>query len=161
MNGARNADVYGLPLAHLGKTGNQLLSEHLSGVAEQCSEIAKKLGLEKAGELIGLLHDLGKATKTFQDYLLSFGIDGEARDDLRGKIDHSTAGAQCLLANIHGAQKEDSLHGIVARFLAICIASHHSGLIDCIEPDGNDKLTQRLQKHDNSTRFVEAWRNLD
>lgn len=161
MNGAPDAEVYGLHLAHLGKTGNQLLSEHLSGVAGQCSEMAKKLGLEKAGELIGLLHDLGKATKTFQDYLLSFASDGEARDDLRGKIDHSTAGAQCLLANIHGAQQEDSLQGIVARFLAICIASHHSGLIDCLEPDGNDKLTQRLAKPDNSTRFVEAWTNLD
>lgn len=161
MNGVRDDEVYGLHLAHLGKTGNQLLSEHLSGVAGQCSVLAKKLGLERAGELIGLLHDLGKATKTFQDYLLSFASDGEARDDLRGKIDHSTAGAQCLLANIHGAQQEESLPGIVARFLAICIASHHSGLIDCLEPDGNDKLTQRLAKPDNSTRLLEAWTNLD
>ena len=88
MNGVRHAGVYGLHLAHLGKTGNQLLSEHLSGVAGQCSELARKLGLEKAGELIGLLHDLGKATKTFQDYLLSFANDGQCRDDLRGKIDH-------------------------------------------------------------------------
>jgi CRISPR-associated endonuclease/helicase Cas3 len=144
----------------VGKTGNQLLSEHLSGVAQRCSETAKKLGLEKAGELIGLLHDLGKATKEFQDYLLSFASDDEAREDLRGKIDHSTAGAQCLLANFHGAQQEDSLQGIVARFLAICIASHHSGLIDCLGIDGDDKLAQRLAKPDKSTRFVEAWTNL-
>ena len=161
MNGVRDAEVYDLHLAHLGKTGNQLLSEHLSGVAGRCSELAKKLGLEKAGELIGLLHDLGKATKTFQDYLLSFASDGEPRDDLRGKIDHSTAGAQCLLANIQGAQQEGSLQGIVARFLAVCIASHHSGLIDCLEPDGDDKLTQRLAKPDISTRLLEAWTNLD
>jgi CRISPR-associated endonuclease/helicase Cas3 len=161
MDRVRDARVYGPHLAHLSKTGSQLLSEHLSGVAGRCSELAKKLGFEKAGELIGLLHDLGKATKTFQDYLLSFESDGEARDDLRGKIDHSTAGAQCLLANIRGAQQEDSLQGIVARFLAICVASHHSGLIDCLEPDGNDKLTQRLAKPDRSSRFVEAWTNLD
>lgn len=161
MDGACDAEVYGLHLAHLGETGNQLLSEHLSGVAGRCSESAKKLGLEKAGELIGLLHDLGKATKTFQDYLLSFASDGEGRDDLRGKIDHSTAGAQCLLANIRGARQEDSLQGIVARFLAICIASHHSGLIDCLEPDGDDKLTQRLAKPDSTIRLLEAWTNLD
>ncbi len=161
MNGVRDAEAYGLHLAHLGKAGNQLLSEHLSGVAGGCSESAKKLGLEKAGELIGLLHDLGKATKRFQDYLLSFASDGEARDDLRGKIDHSTAGAQCLLANIRGAQKEECLEGVVARFLAVSIASHHSGLIDCLEPDGKDKLNQRLKKSDHDTRFVEAWTNLD
>lgn len=161
MNGTRDAEVHGLHLAHLGKTENQLLSEHLSGVAKQCSELAKKIGLEKAGELIGLLHDLGKATRTFQDYLLSFATDGEPRDDLRGQIDHSTAGAQCLLSNINGAQLEDSLQGIVARFLAICIASHHTGLINCLEPDGTDRLSQRLAKPDNRTRLSEAWKNLD
>ena len=161
MNGVRDAGDYGLHLAHLGKTGNQLLSGHLSGVAGRCSEAAKKLGLEKAGELIGLLHDLGKATKEFQDYLLSFASDGEARDDLRGKIDHSTAGAQCLLANIPGAKREDSLPRIVANFLAICIASHHSGLIDCLAPDGDDKLTERLDKPDKNSRLLEAWAGLD
>jgi len=161
MNGVRDAGDYGLHLAHLGETGNQLLSEHLSGVAARCSELANKLGLEKAGELIGLLHDLGKATKTFQDYLLSFATDGEACDDLRGKIDHSTAGAQCLLANIPGAKREDSLPRIVANFLAICIASHHSGLIDCLAPDGDDKLTERLDKPDKNSRLLEAWAGLD
>jgi hypothetical protein len=32
MNGVRNAEVDGLHLAHLGKTENQLLSEHLSEI---------------------------------------------------------------------------------------------------------------------------------
>jgi CRISPR-associated endonuclease/helicase Cas3 len=161
MNGVRNDEVYCTHLAHLGEKGGQFLSEHLSGVAGHSSKLAKKLGLEKAGELIGLLHDLGKATKEFQDYLLSFASDGEAREYLRGKIDHSTAGAQCLIANIQGAQQEDSVQGLVARFLAICIASHHSGLIDCLELDGDDRLNQRLRKPDSSTRFAEAWANLD
>jgi CRISPR-associated endonuclease/helicase Cas3 len=161
MDGIPHARIHGHYFAHLGKKGNQLLSEHLSGVAAQCSELANKIGLGKAGELIGLLHDLGKATKTFQDYLISFTNDCESRGDLRGKIDHSTAGAQCLLANIQGAQQENSIQGIVARFLAICIASHHSGLIDCLEADGSDKLTQRLAKPESSTRLSEAWANLD
>src|SRR5579875_2751034 len=120
------SDAHNLHLAHLGEPENQLLSDHLNGVAERCSRLAEKLRLEKAGELIGLLHDIGKATKEFQDYLLSFADDGESRDDLRGKIDHSTAGAQCLLEKIHGAQQEDSCSGLIARFLAICIVSHHS-----------------------------------
>ena len=161
MNRVRDSEAYGLHLAHMGERGPQLLSEHLTGVAGQSSQLAKKIGLEKAGELIGLLHDLGKATKTFQDYLLSSASDGEAPDDLRGKIDHSTAGAQCLLENIQNARREDGLQGMAARFLAICIASHHSGLIDCLAPDGDDKLTQRLEKADTSTRFAEAWANLD
>jgi CRISPR-associated endonuclease/helicase Cas3 len=161
MDGVRNGDLNRPHFAHLSATGNQILSEHLSGVAGRCSALAQKIGLEKAGELIGLLHDLGKATRKFQDYLLCFASDGEACEDLRGKIDHSTAGAQCLLANIRGAQKEECLEGVVARFLAMSIASHHSGLIDCLEPDGKDKLNQRLTKSDHDTRFAEAWINLD
>lgn len=161
MNATWDSEADGLHLAHLGKHGNQLLSEHLSGVAGRCSELAKKLGLEKAGEIIGLLHDLGKATKTFQDYLLSFASDANGREDLRGQIDHSTAGAQCLLANIKNAQQEDSYQGLVARLLAICIASHHSGLIDCLNPDGDDSLSQRLAKPDRRTRLLEAWNSLD
>ena len=161
MTGVQGCQVHGLHLAHVGKIGSQSLAEHLNGVSRQCSKLAKKLGLERAGELIGLLHDLGKATKTFQDYLISFENGREACEDLRGKIDHSTAGAQCLIANIHDAQQEDGLQGTVARFLAICIASHHSGLINCLEPDGTDKLTQRLGKRDRDTRYREAWKNLD
>lgn len=161
MTDVRDAGYCRLHLAHVGDTGSQLLSEHLSGVAAQCAVMARKLGLERSGELIGLLHDLGKATKVFQDYLLSFTRDGEASEHLRGQIDHSTAGAQCILEKISGAQQEDSLHGIVARFLAICIASHHSGLIDCLAPDGEDKLSRRLAKPETSTRLLEAWQTLD
>ena len=146
--------------AHIGEAEHQLLSDHLIGVAARCSKFARKLGLEKSGELIGLLHDLGKATKEFQEYLLSCVNDGTARTQSRSKIDHSTAGAQYLLANIPGARDEDSLGGLVARFLALCIVSHHSGLIDCLEPDGNDKLSQRLKKEDKLTRFAEARTNL-
>lgn len=161
MGGAPFTKCYETHIAHLGKTQNQSLSEHLRGVAARCSETARNLGLPRAGELIGLLHDLGKATTEFQDYLLSFAHGGEEREELRGQIDHSTAGAQCLLAHIQATQQEDSIAGLVARFLAICIASHHSGLIDCLAPDGTDKLAQRLDKSDRRTRSSEAWANLD
>ena len=161
MDGDRDRGGGAPHLAHLGKTEHQSLADHLAGVAQQCSDSAAKLGLVKAGELIGLLHDLGKATGRFQEYLVSFVDGSEAREDLRGTVDHSTAGAQCLLANISGAQQEDSLPGVVARFLATCIASHHSGLIDCLDPGGVDGLTHRLRKPDRSTRLSEAWESLD
>ena len=38
----------------------QSLQSHLEGVGALSGQFAGKLGLEMAGELIGLLHDLGK-----------------------------------------------------------------------------------------------------
>lgn len=58
------------------------------------------------GELIGLLHDLGKCTDGFQNRLL--------RDGPR--VDHATAGA--VACSKYYGRFED----------AACIAGHHSGL---------------------------------
>ena len=146
--------------AHLGASGNQCLSDHLAGVAKRASDYATPLCLRRAGELIGLLHDLGKASDKFQAYLLSFspGAEGGPRNDLRGKVDHSTAGAQALLAHIPGAGQDRTLARIVAHVLALCIASHHSGMIDCLAPDGADGLTRRLTR---IHRLNEAWSHID
>jgi CRISPR-associated endonuclease/helicase Cas3 len=60
-------------IAHLRKAGGdpQSLEEHLLGVAEIAQRLASKIGLEPQGELIGLLHDLGKYSNEFQAYLKS------------------------------------------------------------------------------------------
>lgn len=44
----------------------QSLEAHLLGVAEEAKSFAAKIGLSIQGELIGLLHDLGKYSKEFQ-----------------------------------------------------------------------------------------------
>ena len=49
----------------------QPLSEHLRNVAELTSFAAAKVGLPLAGHLVGLLHDFGKYSKEFQNYILS------------------------------------------------------------------------------------------
>jgi CRISPR-associated endonuclease/helicase Cas3 len=148
--------------AHNGITGDQPLDEHLHGVSRRCSQYARKIGLPLTGALIGLLHDLGKSSEIFQTYLRSFapGSGIEPQDELRGKIDHSTAGAQCLVRNLPGAENQASLGGLVARLLGLCIASHHSGLIDCLTPNGEDGLTRRLEKKNSATRYAEAWASI-
>jgi CRISPR-associated endonuclease/helicase Cas3 len=73
------------------------------GVAEIAKRHASKIGLEPQGELIGLLHDLGKYSNEFQSYLKSaVGLINQDEDEfvnargLKGKVDHSTAGAQLV-----------------------------------------------------------------
>ncbi len=150
-------------LAHIGESGKQTLREHLLGVAKRARAHAAKLDLPAAGELIGLLHDLGKSSDIFQSYLSSFhaGSAIEPQDELRGKLDHSTAGAQCIVRNLPGGEVDGGLPGILAQLLALCIASHHSGLIDCLLPGGEDDLTRRLRKDDNVTRYPEAWESVN
>ncbi len=140
----------------------QLLSEHLLQVSRRSRQLAAKLNLPHAGELIGLLHDLGKATVTFQDYLLSYDktTDIEPQDELRGKIDHSTAGAQIIGREL-AAGKKDRLAQELASLLASPIMSHHSGLIDCVAPNGEDRFARRMKKRDEETRAGEAWRTVD
>lgn len=149
-------------LAHLGgRLGRQTLLDHLLGVSSHARRNANKLGLSDAGELIGLLHDAGKATDYFLDYILSF-EEGSGRTPLthlRGKIDHSTAGAQCIQKYMPEA-KGNGAESLVALLLGLCIASHHSGLIDCLKPDGTDALTLRLKYEEEHTRATEAWSNL-
>ncbi|MDK9702046.1 MAG: CRISPR-associated helicase Cas3' [Sulfuritalea sp.] len=139
-------------IAHVRKTGKpQSLQAHLSGVGAKASGSAAKVGLACQGELIGLLHDLGKYSSAFQAYLKSaVGILNQDEDEeyvdadhLRGRIDHSTAGAQLLW---NWLSSQGSLGGLVGQALALCVASHHSGLIDCLTPGGEDAFGKRMRK---------------
>jgi CRISPR-associated endonuclease/helicase Cas3 len=89
------------PIAHVREPGHveQTLQSHLEGVAYLSGQSASKLGMALAGELIGLLHDLGKYSREFQTYLQSAtGILNPDEDDdyvdawqKKGKSDYSIA----------------------------------------------------------------------
>src|SRR3970040_257921 len=113
-------------IAHLRKAGGdpQSLEEHLLGVAEITKRLASKIGLEPQGELIGLLHDLGKYSNEFQAYLKSaVGLINQDEDEyvdargLKGKVDHSTAGAQLVWGEL---SKRGQLGQIAGQILALC-----------------------------------------
>lgn len=70
------------------------------------------------GYLAGLWHDLGKFPPEWQEYLRAK-VDPHA-DDVSGKVDHSTAGAQHSI----------KAHPALGHLLAYIIAGHHSGLMD-------------------------------
>lgn len=154
----------------------QSLEAHLFAVAGLSAKNAGKLklasdhsnqsmGLEAVGEILGLLHDFGKYSKAFQDYLGSaVGLIDQDTDDyvdakqLRGRIDHSTAGAQFIWQHL---SKEGPLGRLVGQMLALCVASHHSGLIDCLTPSGDDTFGTRMNKLVEKTHLDEARASAD
>ena len=138
----------------------QELGTHVYAVAAITSRLAGKIGLSHAGELIGLVHDLGKYSDAFQSYLRRAAGDAamemEPAFSLKESVDHSTAGAQII-----GDGLRSGNGGIASQMLAMCVASHHSGLIDCIDPGGVDLLTRRIEKHGALSHREEAWSQAD
>ncbi len=146
----------------------QSVSEHLLATGDLTAKLAAKIGLEEYGELLGIVHDLGKLTEEFLNYIKSATnlLDLEEDDDLnikdkKGKIDHSTAGAQFIYKELTKKQTESQAYDVLLQILPLIVASHHSGLIDCITPDGIDQFSQRMSKDERETRLNEAFSNLD
>lgn len=136
----------------------QPLIDHLTQTSRLAERFASKVGLPEVGKIMGLLHDLGKASGEFQGYLrsrqglISPDEDGYV-DAKRGEVDHSTAGAQLVYEKLASRGREGR-H--LAQFLALAIASHHSGLIDCLKPSGENNFERRITKDDKNTRLAEA-----
>ena len=94
-------------LAHVRRDGlaEQRVPEHLRRVGDLMAEFAAGIGLSATARLIGLLHDLGKCTKEFADYL-AYCRQNPDDHSRRGTVDHATAGGQ-LLRRRYGAHSEE------------------------------------------------------
>jgi CRISPR-associated endonuclease/helicase Cas3 len=131
----------------------QPVYEHLQEVSAECARLAKKIGAEDAGRLIGLLHDFGKYSNAFQDYITK-----NTANKRRGEVDHATAGAQ----QVWQVFKDYNIHGqLTGQILALCLASHHGGLLDCLKPDGKPGFQKRITKDDAETHLMECLEKAD
>ena len=156
-------------IAHIRKTDGvvQSVQDHLMGTAVIAKCLTGKLGLELAGELLGLMHDFGKYSQKFQKYIESAtGInpDIDMEDALPGgkKIDHSTAGAQWVYRELRKFGAAQGIGELFGQMLGLCIASHHGeGLIDCLDGEGNAVWKKRFEKDDELTHLAECERNAD
>ena len=106
-------------IAHISEGRIQTVREHLLGTAELAGQFGSSMRLEKETEHMAKYHDAGKLGDDFQAYILG---------KHKGRVDHSTAGAQLLY------RQRDKL-GVLATLLALCIAGHHCGIPDL----GNSK----------------------
>lgn len=144
----------------------QLLCDHLQNTACLAMGVAGKIGLARAGQLLGLLHDVGKYSHFFQEYIKSATglLDPDADNGfvdvtgLKGKIDHSTAGAQWIWQQFSRYGDQGKL---VGQILAVCLASHHGGMLDCLRPDGVNGFQKRINKPHERTHLQECQDRAD
>ncbi len=156
-------------VAHIRKVDKyqQLVQTHLTETAAIARELAAKLDLPAAGELLGLMHDFGKYSQVFQEYIkAATGVnpDVDVEDTLPNgkKIDHSTAGAQWVYDRLKKFGAQNGIGELVGQILGLCIASHHgAGLIDCLNSEGEAVWLTRFSKDDALTHLAECEQNAD
>lgn len=124
-----------------GKKYIQTVEEHCHGVAEIAAELLRDIGLEKTAYLAGIIHDLGKFSENFKNYIEK-AADGEKVQ--RGSVNHTFAGVRFLLEK-HSDEQLSGFSDIVLEILAYAVGAHH-GLFDCVDDNNNNGFTKRIQK---------------
>ena len=110
----------------------QELREHLTTTAKYAKEKAAVFGAGETGEIIGLLHDIGKYGRDFQEKM---------RGKTKRSVNHAMAGAFTL--------KEK--YGKLAEMFGIIIASHHTGLPNSGTKSDKDNINYRGKLYEYET----------
>jgi CRISPR-associated endonuclease/helicase Cas3 len=131
----------------------ELMNDHEKNVAQLCRSFLARIDPElgDCGELLGLWHDLGKYSRSFQAYLRQ---SGESKDihasEVLGRVDHSTAAAKWIT-------QRDSKFG---RLFAYIFAGHHAGLPNWDIGVGRSGLKFRLSKSIDETWLCDASQSI-
>lgn len=169
-------------LAHIVKSSDgkvqkeQLLLNHLKNCAIYSREIGTDIGIPTICFLIGLLHDTGKSSTAFQQYI---------RGSFDGRVIHSSTGARFLevfkaklkkkiiikhMARGGNPKNTEFVNEIKVAMLYVelmqyAILAHH-GLFDCIENNIykfgerliiNDKLGENQTDEDKFLNLLDNW----
>ncbi len=130
-------------LAHYRITDDriQTVEEHLEGVKTKCERYAEQLQFGNTGRLLGVLHDMGKYTEEFYDYINeSVRRQKAGEPKLNSTVDHGKHGAILVLERYHD---KDIFGRMMSEIAAMLICYHHGGLEDFMSEDLNIPLLNR------------------
>lgn len=126
-------------IAHITNDGRtQLLIEHLINVGDKSAEFAREFDEEKLARTIGIYHDIGKATIECQNRLYNHGAGA--------LVDHSTPSAKFLLNETGNYTITDINKNTKNTIVAMCIMSHHTGLVNRNNDIEQGSYNTRLNK---------------
>lgn len=131
--------------AHISKDGTvQTVGQHCKNTAELAKKHLYKQELADTAYLAGLLHDAGKCTDKFRDYIEKA---SHGEDVYRGSVIHTFAAVRFLLNTYHSSSASDAnlINDTTAEILSSAIGGHH-GLFDCFDEDENCGFTHRISK---------------
>ncbi|QFU18027.1 CRISPR-associated endonuclease Cas3'' [Microvirga thermotolerans] len=111
------------------------LRDHLRHVGDRARSFAARFGAGEFGEVLGLLHDLGKYDPNFLRRLEGEGL----------RHEHSTAGA--VIASRR--------YGPIGKLLAYAVAGHHAGLADGVRDERGDIQRRSLAERLGDAKSIE------
>ena len=160
MTDAEHVHIAHVAIRETGEPRIQTLETHLREVSALTEKFAAKAALGRAGKLIGLLHDFGKYSREFQNYIRSRAGLLQAEDSnyidaaaYKGKINHSFAGGQHIWRHFQGKNKYKEA---VAQILALCVSSHHTGLRNCLSIDGKKDFEADMDAAEPKTHHAQC-----
>ena len=121
----------------------QSVCEHLRNVAKYTKELLTPMRLGNLGYLVGLLHDMGKFSKEFQEYLWNATHNEPSK---RGMVTHTTHGLRYLF----DCKKDNPLQTATIEFCGFVIASHH-GVMDCTDIENNSGFLKKINNLDDQS----------
>ncbi|MBB5183945.1 CRISPR-associated helicase Cas3' [Catenisphaera adipataccumulans] len=122
----------------------QSLEEHLNSVAKIAMNICDVAELKELAYKIGLFHDLGKATKSWQEYLKQSYFGNWSS----GKLDHSTLGGLKIEHDL--SKKEEQLD---CEIMELVVYSHH-GMRDALNEMGESIFDIRRGKQNDEYKNI-------
>ena len=115
----------------------QSVEEHCKNVANIAKDILVPVGYGNIAYLAGILHDIGKFTPDFKNYIWQV---TKGEDVKRGSVNHTFATVRYIMSK-YNYGRNDSLDYLY-EFLSIATGSHH-GLLD-INKDGINAYDKRI-----------------
>jgi len=123
----------------------QKVEEHLLNVKTMTEKLGEKVDIKHLAGLAGVLHDLGKFTIEFQNYILQ-AVQNPHDYSTRGSVDHSTAGGRWLYELYHNEESFNKYEFLVAEVVGNAIISHHSYLHDFLNPELKSDYLRRVKE---------------
>lgn len=141
--------MFKIYIAHIREKDKEIQSveKHLLDVKTLAENFGEKIGVKHIAGLAGMLHDMGKFTKGFKEYIKKAVFTPELAP-ARGTVDHSTAGGKLLFDLYHTKIKsvEDIPAARLAEIVGNAIISHHSYLNDFLNGNLESPFLNRVQK---------------
>ncbi len=119
----------------------QPVSEHCRNSAEYARRAAAAAELPVSAYLAGLLHDCGKYTVKYEEYLRKAIYEGTAQ---KGSVNHTFVGVRWLLRRFHSTDGNIGFDDIACELLAYAVGAHH-GLFDLTGPGQVRGFQHRLE----------------